>query len=310
MTKKNTVSALKKCLLPVLIIVGFASWTKAQTGCTIPVGTSHDQLRKILKTEYHPIPHAEFVLIDDTVNARNAVIQKAMLALEKQNCWSDTTLDKAWDKLFNRQTAMYHNVIPRVMVENEESFARELLAHIARMDKENLKRTYKLPSTGLPDTLMRVYELALAPTAYTVYFSANAFSSAQIEFRVIAQYPISNKTLKTAPKPKMTFGTGSGGTGSNPFGKRSTSGSMTLPELNGRKVLYRPETPDGAGNVGILKMNVCVLPDGTVESAEYTMRGSTTQNSTLKDIAQKHAKKLKFSPATATECYLVSFDFK
>jgi hypothetical protein len=304
MIEKNTVSALKKNLLPLLIIVGFATGVNAQTGCTIPVGTSVEQIRKILNNGYQPLPFTDFFELKETTKSQNAILVKRLQVLEKTACWRDSTLDKYWTELYESKVVIYENKIDRADLEHEELFANNMMRHFQEIERNDKKLDYRLKNTGKLDSFTRTYTMLIAPKKFTLYFSPDTATSEIIHFKILTQFAITRKTLIETPGlPKQHSGSG------GPFINRPES-IINLPELNGRKLLYKPPFYAITMDKAILNFNVCVLPDGSVESVEYTVKGSTTQNNTLKEFAQKTAKKLKFSPAAATECYLIGFDFK
>jgi len=113
-----------------------------------------------------------------------------------------------------------------------------------------------------------------------------------------------------------------GGTGDNPFGKSNGDGGGTGGGsgtgtgasigggLGGRKVERRGSINDSSQKSGKVVIEVCVNSSGTVTSADYTQRGSTTSDSELKNKALQAAKGYRFAPSTADQqCGTITFNF-
>ena len=112
------------------------------------------------------------------------------------------------------------------------------------------------------------------------------------------------------------------GTGDNPFGKSngtgggSGGGSGTGTGisigggLGGRAVRFRPTIRDNSQDVGKVVVEVCVDSDGNVISSNYILKGSTSQSTTLRTIAEREAKKFKFKASDSPkDCGTIAFNF-
>jgi TonB family protein len=130
-------------------------------------------------------------------------------------------------------------------------------------------------------------------------------------------------------KAKKQFGDAFGGTGK---GKTDKAGNQGDPGgdpdaknlegistgagnvgggLSGRGVQYKPTIQDKSQKTGTVVVNVCVDRSGTVTKANFTQRGSTTNDSELIKIAETNAKKFKFSGSSVDEqCGTITFTFK
>lgn len=139
------------------------------------------------------------------------------------------------------------------------------------------------------------------------------------------------ETLPTPPKPrpKAVFhgvnGTGTGGNdaddykpggnqgiagghgdqgapGGNPNsnnyvgGGRGNNGIVALGGLKGRRMLSTPSFTDDFNQNATIYLDAHVDENGNVVSAEYHLRGSTTSNDELIEIAKRKAKLVKFAP--------------
>lgn len=115
----------------------------------------------------------------------------------------------------------------------------------------------------------------------------------------------------------------SGGTGDNPFGKSSGTGggsgggdgtgtgASIGGGLGGRAVVRRGGISDDSQKKGKVVIEVCVASDGSVVSAEYTQRGSTTSDSELKSKAIQAAKGYRFATSTVDkQCGTITFNFQ
>ncbi len=113
------------------------------------------------------------------------------------------------------------------------------------------------------------------------------------------------------------------GTGNNPFGKSagdgggSGGGSGTGTGvsigggLSGRKLVGRPKMVDNTQKTGKVVVQVCVDGSGNVISADYTLTGSTTNDSELRAKAISWAKQHKFAASNnAKECGTIAFNFQ
>ncbi|AEE53196.1 cell envelope integrity protein TolA [Haliscomenobacter hydrossis] len=81
--------------------------------------------------------------------------------------------------------------------------------------------------------------------------------------------------------------------------------------LGNRNVLSAPKITDNSSLEGTVVIAVCVDSNGSVVSADYTQKGSTTSNSTLVNLAVNNAKKWKFSTGDVDrQCGTVTYRFK
>ena len=81
--------------------------------------------------------------------------------------------------------------------------------------------------------------------------------------------------------------------------------------LSDRGVLFEPAINDNTQKTGKVVIKVCVDSEGKVSEAKFTQRGSTTTDSYLVSVAEKAAKKYKFTTATVdTQCGTITVDFK
>lgn len=98
---------------------------------------------------------------------------------------------------------------------------------------------------------------------------------------------------------------------SNVLVGKSTGSGTVGGGLDGRGVKARPKISDRTQKTGKVVVTVCVNAAGSVISAKYTQRGSTTTDSTLRSIAEKNAKKWKFEPGSVDkQCGTITFNFK
>ena len=116
-------------------------------------------------------------------------------------------------------------------------------------------------------------------------------------------------------------GAGDGGAAGNqgdPGGKRNagprtgiTSGAGSVGGgLEGRGVLSSPKINDRSQLDGRVVIKVCVGPDGSVTSADYTQIGSTTSQSTLVTLARKNAMRYRFAPSDRDQqCGKITYEF-
>jgi outer membrane biosynthesis protein TonB len=81
--------------------------------------------------------------------------------------------------------------------------------------------------------------------------------------------------------------------------------------LGNRNVLSAPRITDNSSLEGTVVIAVCVDANGSVVSADFTQKGSTTSNSTLVNLAVNNAKKWKFSAGEVDkQCGTVTYRFK
>ena len=81
--------------------------------------------------------------------------------------------------------------------------------------------------------------------------------------------------------------------------------------LSDRGIVSAPDISDDSQRRGKVVVVICVDDTGTVISAEYTQRGSTTTDPYLIEIAEESAKLWKFSAGEMEkQCGTISIDFK
>lgn len=118
-------------------------------------------------------------------------------------------------------------------------------------------------------------------------------------------------------------GTGTGGKTGNqgqpdgdPDGKAldgiSTGTGAIGGGLGGRDIVSRPpRITDNSQKQGKVVVEICVDADGTVTSAAFTQRGSTTSDNQLISLAVANAKRYKFTSGGADkQCGTVTYNFK
>jgi len=96
--------------------------------------------------------------------------------------------------------------------------------------------------------------------------------------------------------------TGNGGTGN--------SGVTISRGLSGRRIIKLPNFEDDFNEPAKIAIDIRVNEDGTVVSAVYQSRGSTSSSASLKAIAIRKAMQLKFSNGEAESLGTVIFDLK
>ncbi len=80
--------------------------------------------------------------------------------------------------------------------------------------------------------------------------------------------------------------------------------------LDSRGLVYEPKIVDKSQKSGIVVIKVCVNNAGNVISSKYTQRGSSTTDSYLINLAEKSARKYKFTPSNVAEqCGTITIDF-
>lgn len=80
--------------------------------------------------------------------------------------------------------------------------------------------------------------------------------------------------------------------------------------LGSRGLVYEPKIEDKSQKSGKVVVKVCVNKQGNVTSAKYTQRGSSTADSYLISLAEKSAKKYRFTPSNTDEqCGSITIDF-
>jgi len=80
--------------------------------------------------------------------------------------------------------------------------------------------------------------------------------------------------------------------------------------LDSRGLVYEPNISDNSQRSGDVVVKVCVNAAGNVTSAKYTQRGSSTTDSYLIGLAEKSAKKYRFTESSAEEqCGTITIHF-
>ncbi len=86
--------------------------------------------------------------------------------------------------------------------------------------------------------------------------------------------------------------------------------SILYGEIEDRAILQSEDAVSHTGSKGVVSIKICVDMDGSVSSAKFTQRGSTTFNSYLKKVALDAAKSIKFAKIEQNEqCGIVSYKF-
>ncbi|MCB0655437.1 MAG: cell envelope integrity protein TolA [Saprospiraceae bacterium] len=81
--------------------------------------------------------------------------------------------------------------------------------------------------------------------------------------------------------------------------------------LGDRGVLFEPVINDNSQKTGRVVVKVCVDTEGHVVSADYTQKGSTTTDATLRDLAIRSAKKFRFTKSSIDkQCGTITIDFR
>lgn len=155
--------------------------------------------------------------------------------------------------------------------------------------------------------------------------------------------PSNDPPAPAPPKPKAVFkgvnGTGTGGNeadnykkggnegiaggrgdqgapGGNPEsdnykgGGTGNSGVAKLRGLSGRSIIRTPAFEDDFNENAKVAVDIRVDAAGNVIAAEYQQRGSTTSDASLKAIAIRKAKQVKFNPGTDESTGTLQFNFK
>ncbi len=91
----------------------------------------------------------------------------------------------------------------------------------------------------------------------------------------------------------------------------STGSGMVGGGLGGRGVLFEPKIKDTSQKSGKVVVDVCVNRWGQVISAKFTQKGSTTTDGSLIAIAERDARKFKFSESSIDkQCGTITIDFR
>ena len=81
--------------------------------------------------------------------------------------------------------------------------------------------------------------------------------------------------------------------------------------LGNRGVVSEPKISETTQKTGRVIIKVCVDRNGSVTSADYTQKGSTTNDSGLIAIAARNARKFKFTAGDVDQqCGTITYDFK
>lgn len=81
--------------------------------------------------------------------------------------------------------------------------------------------------------------------------------------------------------------------------------------LGGRGILSSPKVTDNSQKQGTVVLEVCVDETGSVTSAKFTQRGSSTTDSQLINVAESNAKRWKFSSGGPDkQCGTITYNFK
>jgi len=152
-----------------------------------------------------------------------------------------------------------------------------------------------------------------------------------------------NEPAPAPPRPKAVFkgvnGTGTGGNeadsykkggnqgiaggkgdqgspGGNPdsdnYGPGGGKGNglpVTLRGLQGRRITNNPSFTDDFNENAKVAVDITIDENGNVTEAQYQPRGSTTSNSTYKEIALRNARKLKYNPGSESRG-TIQFNFR
>lgn len=155
--------------------------------------------------------------------------------------------------------------------------------------------------------------------------------------------PTNDPPAPVPPKPKAVFkgvqGTGTGGNdadgfkkggnegiaggqgdqgtpGGNPDsdsytgGGTGNSGVAIRTGLSGRRIIRTPSFEDDFNDNAKVSVDIKVNEEGNVVSAEYQPRGSSTSDPTLKAIALRKAKQVKFNPGETESSGTIQFNFR
>ena len=81
--------------------------------------------------------------------------------------------------------------------------------------------------------------------------------------------------------------------------------------LSGRGIIFEPKIEENSQKTGKVVVKVCVDQSGSVTSAKFTQRGSTTTDSELVDVAEEAAAKYRFTEGDlAEQCGTITITFK
>jgi hypothetical protein len=80
--------------------------------------------------------------------------------------------------------------------------------------------------------------------------------------------------------------------------------------LNGRNIIRRPSFEDDFNENAKVAVDIKIDETGSVVSAEYQPRGSTTSDASLKAIALRKAKQVKFNAGSTESSGTIQFNFR
>ncbi len=91
----------------------------------------------------------------------------------------------------------------------------------------------------------------------------------------------------------------------------TTGSGMVGGGLGDRGVIFEPAIDDQSQRTGRVVVRVCVNAEGEVISAEYTQRGSTTNDGHLRQKAIESARRFKFTQGDVDrQCGTITIDFR
>ncbi len=84
-------------------------------------------------------------------------------------------------------------------------------------------------------------------------------------------------------------------------------------DLVGRSPINRPSVKENSNKVGDVRVEICVNPQGKVVEANFSIRGSTTQDSKLVQLSEKKAREFTFDAnenAPDPQCGSITFKYR
>ena len=90
----------------------------------------------------------------------------------------------------------------------------------------------------------------------------------------------------------------------------STGAGQVGGGLGNRGVVSSPRIQDNSQKTGVVVIKVCVDANGNVTTADFTLSGSTTQDSQLRDLAIRNARSWKFAKGDDGQCGTIRYEFK
>jgi hypothetical protein len=91
---------------------------------------------------------------------------------------------------------------------------------------------------------------------------------------------------------------------------RGNSGVSISKGLQGRRIIGLPSFTDDFNDNAKVAVDIHVNANGNVEIAEYQPRGSTTSDASMKEIALRKAKQVKFNPTGEESVGTIVFNFR